>query len=69
MEYKCSDSVKGKQTRNKNKASLDKLIPELGYIPGNVFVVSWRANTLKSNMNISELEMILKYMRDNTKNG
>ncbi len=69
LEYSGSKQENGKQTRNPNKASIDKLIPELGYIPGNVFVVSWRANNLKSNMSIDQLEMILKYMKDNIKNG
>ena len=51
-----------------NKATLDKLVPELGYVPGNVFIISWRANKLKSNMTIDELEKILNYMKRN-KNG
>ena len=28
---------------------LDRLWPELGYVPGNVFVISHRANRIKSN--------------------
>jgi hypothetical protein len=69
LEYGASQKINGKQTRNRNKVSLDKLIPELGYVPGNVFVVSWRANNLKSNMTIEELEKILEYMKRNIQNG
>lgn len=58
----------GHHLRNPNKATLDKLVPELGYVPGNVFIISWRANKLKSNMTIDELEKILNYMKRN-KNG
>lgn len=29
--------------------SLDKIRPELGYVPGNIAVISYRANTLKRN--------------------
>jgi hypothetical protein len=29
--------------------TLDRLIPSLGYVPGNVFVISHRANTLKGD--------------------
>jgi len=42
--------------------TLDKLIPELGYIPGNVFVVSERCNRLKSDSTLEELEKIVKYI-------
>lgn len=50
--------------RDPNKATLDKLVPELGYVPGNVFVISWRANRLKADMTIQELEKILNYMKE-----
>jgi len=38
--------------------SLDRIIPELGYIPQNIIVVSFRANTIKQNATPSELRMI-----------
>jgi hypothetical protein len=47
-----------------NSPSLDRKIPELGYVKGNIHVVSWRANRLKSDSTVPELEMILKYMKD-----
>ena len=50
--------------RDPAKATLDKVVPELGYIPGNVFIISWRANKLKSDMKIEELEKILTYMKE-----
>ena len=31
-----------------NSPSIDKLIPELGYVKGNIDVISHKANTLKS---------------------
>jgi len=34
---------KGKATED-NSPSLDKFIPEKGYVPGNIAVISWRAN-------------------------
>jgi hypothetical protein len=63
LNYGCSETVNGKQTRDPNKASIDKLIPELGYVPGNVFIISWKANNLKSNATLEELEKILDYMK------
>lgn len=43
-----------------NSPSLDKIIPEKGYIKGNVRVISQRANMLKSNATIEELKLVLK---------
>lgn len=50
--------------RDPAKATIDKVVPELGYVPGNVFIISWRANKLKSDMTFEELENILKYMKE-----
>lgn len=38
-----------------NAPSLDRIDNTKGYIPGNVVVVSWRANTLKKDASIKEL--------------
>lgn len=35
--------------------SLDKIIPELGYVPGNIQVISNRANRIKHNASLAEL--------------
>ena len=43
--------------------SLDRIVPELGYVKGNIRVISLRANRLKSDASIEELEAILKYMK------
>lgn len=45
-------------------ASLDKLLPELGYTKGNVFVISNRANRLKNDFTLDEFERIKKYMEE-----
>ncbi len=44
-----------------NSASIDRTDPQLGYVPGNVVIMSSRANTLKSDasgeeMNAGDLE-------------
>jgi hypothetical protein len=46
-----------------NSPSLDRVVPELGYVKGNVRVISFRANKLKSNLTIGELERIIAYIR------
>lgn len=44
-----------------NSPSLDKIIPALGYVPGNIVVVSSRANRLKSDATIEELRDIASF--------
>ena len=38
-----------------NSPTLDRIIPELGYVKGNIQVISKRANTMKSDASIEEL--------------
>lgn len=54
--------VYGKGGRTDASPSLDKIKPELGYVKGNVAVISWRANRLKSNAKAEELRKIAAYM-------
>lgn len=49
--------------RNMWAPSLDRIKPQLGYVRGNVLVISNRANHLKSNGSISEIEAVLAYMK------
>lgn len=41
--------------------SLDRIRPDEGYIPGNVVIVSHRANTIKSNATIKELRTVADF--------
>lgn len=47
--------------RTSNSPSLDRIIPELGYVKGNVIVISWRANRIKSDASIDELCKVAKF--------
>lgn len=42
--------------------SLDKIIPALGYVPGNVAVISHRANQIKNNATLDELEAVTAWL-------
>lgn len=41
--------------------SLDRIIPEDGYVPGNIVVVSSRANRIKSNATPEELTAVADF--------
>lgn len=47
-----------------NLASLDRIDNRRGYVPGNVHVISWRANALKSDGTLAELEAVVRYLRE-----
>lgn len=47
-----------------NWPSLDRHVPELGYVVGNVFVISYRANRLKNDATFEEVEKLFRYMKD-----
>lgn len=44
--------------------SLDRIDLAKGYVSGNVRVISYRANFLKNNATIEEMESVLKYMKE-----
>ncbi len=54
---------------NDNMPSIDRIVPEIGYVPGNIRVISWRANRLKSDCSDpNEFIKIANYLVRETKN-
>lgn len=49
--------------RPDNCPSLDRIEPEKGYVKGNVAVISMRANRIKSDGTLEELEAIVSYLK------
>jgi hypothetical protein len=49
--------------------TLDRLIPHLGYVPGNTFVLCRKCNTAKNDATVSQLQKIIDYMRRNAPPG
>jgi hypothetical protein len=45
-----------------NSPTLDRIVPELGYVRGNVWVISLRANLMKSNASKEELRLFAKWV-------
>ncbi|MFN3573641.1 MAG: hypothetical protein ACK4TR_08950 [Phenylobacterium sp.] len=51
----------GKKGGCDQSPSLDRIVPELGYVPGNIVVVSRRANRIKNDATIEELRAIADF--------
>ena len=47
-----------------NSPSLDRIRPERGYVRGNVWIISFKANTIKNNSTLEELELIVSALRN-----
>lgn len=52
-----------KNKRSPNSPSLDRLENPLGYVAVNLRVISFRANTLKNDATVDELEAVIQYMK------
>jgi hypothetical protein len=48
--------------RTDNTPSLDRRDNAKGYVSGNVFVISWRANQIKRDATPEELRKLISYM-------
>lgn len=57
---------RGVKRRTDASPSLDKIVPERGYVPGNVWVISWRANRIKNNATLEELRMLVRSLTERT---
>jgi len=42
--------------------SLDRIVPEKGYVPGNIIVMSLRANSIKKNATLDEVRCLFEWM-------
>lgn len=49
--------------RGDNTPSVDRVNPDLGYVRGNVAVISWRANRMKSRFSRDEFERLVAWLR------
>ena len=47
--------------------SLDRVIPSKGYVPGNVVVMSFRANRIKGDASREELQTVINWLDAQTK--
>jgi hypothetical protein len=56
LEKSCS------KVPSANSPSLDRIIPSLGYVKGNIKVISHRANALKNNASLEELNKLCSWL-------
>lgn len=54
----------GRQGGRDDSPSLDKIVPELGYVPGNILVVSQKANRLKNQLSTTQLVAFARLYAD-----
>jgi hypothetical protein len=55
--------VLGEGRQSNSSPSVDRIVPELGYVAGNVVVVSNRANSLKREATLDELQQIVNFYK------
>lgn len=59
LEWSCQRGNGNKPLPN--SPSMDRIDPERGYVKGNVKIISFRANQIKSNASPSELKLVAAY--------
>lgn len=53
----------GRGSVKSNSASIDRIDPSKGYVKGNVWIISFKANTMKSNATLEEFLLMAKNMK------
>lgn len=56
----------GTRVPRDDSPTLDRIDNSAGYIPGNVLVVSWKANRIKNNATVEELRRIADFYEERT---
>ena len=57
-----------KGTIGDNSPTIDKIIPEKGYVKGNIAVISARANRIKCDASLEEFELIYNWIKEQYEN-
>lgn len=56
--------MESREKRHDGSPTLDRVDNRLGYVKGNVVVISWRANRIKSDATLEELERIVAFIKE-----
>lgn len=46
-----------------NSPTIDRFIPDIGYIKGNIAVISFRANRIKNDSTLEEIELLASFLK------
>jgi hypothetical protein len=52
----------GSGKQQDSSPTLDRIIPDLGYVPGNIRVISYKANRMRSNATLQELKALVAWL-------
>lgn len=55
--------VWGTKSSKELSPSIDRMIPELGYVKGNIKFISYKANRIKNDSTVEILENLINYMK------
>jgi hypothetical protein len=55
--------VRGTKKVHPGSPTLDRKVPSLGYVKGNVWVISHRANAVKNDATLEEIELLARNLR------
>lgn len=50
-------------SKGDNRPSLDRVVPKLGYVPGNVSCISYAANRVKGQFSLEQAERLVAYIK------
>lgn len=59
---------KGRGGHLPGSPSLDRVVPQMGYVPGNVMVISNRANSIKRDATLDELRKLVEFLEHHIAN-
>ena len=55
----------GRGRPENSSPTIDRIVPSKGYVPGNIVVISYRANRLKSDATVAELQALSNFYERN----
>lgn len=56
----------GQRTYQDSSPSLDRIIPNKGYVKDNIAVISMRANRIKNDATLDEMRSVVDFVERNT---